>query len=223
MRKGGVALCGAAVVLAFLFSGCVTFSGEPTAKQIGKTPRVAVSFKLCRWHPSTCPGEVNHPPTDSAWTDGHLLVGLRVPKGTKAPKSFSAQRIIGGEGNLRLVFNPTYTQELNRKAPRRKGERYVGYSSRPIATDVQQAGTVAAFRVVVRAPKRLLGKRFEVLPVLGWHARVGNGTHVNVNCAEPVFQKLDNGGGIDSWYSQCISAPLEGKLRPLAVRLKKGA
>ena len=150
---------------------------------------------------------------------GHLLVGLRVPKGTKVPTSFSTRRIIGGEGQLILSRNRTYTQELNRKAPRRKNERWLGFSSRPVATDEHDAGQTAVFRVVVRAPKRLLGKQFKVRPVVGWHSPVGDDDRVNVNCHKNVYMKLV-GAGVDP-YSQCISAPHQSSMDPVVVKLKK--
>lgn len=216
-KRMGAALGGAAAVLALALGGCVNFAGEPTAKQIKKTPRVAVSFKACFWDEETCPGEINSPQQGSY--PGHLLVGLRVPKGTKVPTSFSTRRIIGGEGQLILSRNRTYTQELNRKAPRRKNERWLGFSSRPVATDEHDAGQTAVFRVVVRAPKRLLGKQFKVRPVVGWHSPVGDDDRVNVNCHKNVYMKLV-GAGVDP-YSQCISAPHQSSMDPVVVKLKK--
>src|SRR5918996_1190897 len=93
MGSGRVVLAGlASLALAAVFSGCVVFQQPPTLKQRGKKPEVVVKFRACMSSTSmdsTCEDSGNSGNSGEPG-DFRLLVGLRVPKGTKAPKSFEA-------------------------------------------------------------------------------------------------------------------------------------
>lgn len=201
-RIGGVVIAFGA--LAVVLSGCV-FQEPPKAKQIGKKPRVALSFKLCQPKAaSPIPNCVRStfPPEGS---QGRVLLGLRVPKGTKAPKRFSSA---GGNMTSRFDRDGSYSRELMAKAPTGNQYKWIGYISAvtPPAPnpDRNRVGLRGAFRVDLRVPRRIVGKRFRVTPVLGATAQVPG----EIDCGnDPFATDLDEGEEI-----MCIGDPEEGNL-----------
>ena len=95
MGLGRVAIAGSAsVALAAVLGGCVVFTAPPTVKQVGKKPKVAVKFEIClsSFNPgSDCADFGNS--NDVFPGDYRLLLGFRVPKGTKAPQSFQPKQV----------------------------------------------------------------------------------------------------------------------------------
>jgi hypothetical protein len=228
MRVGRATLAGlASLALAAVFSGCVVFQQPPTLKQRGKKPEVVVKFRACMSSDSmdsTCEATGNSGDY-AAGGDFRLLVGFRVPKGTKAPKSFEAgtfQTSAGVSGPV-LSRNASYKRELNQLAPRNaKKFKYLGYSSAPIDVfDDTGDNASALFRVKMTVPKDLVGKKFKVLPVLGSY---------QVSDAQPADDPIDCGAdpfaddGLpahsDEIWRICIDAPAQDEFKPLKVKIK---
>ena len=206
----GIALLALTVVI----SGCVEFVGEPKARQVAKKPKVDVVFKLCTsGKPNTkCGVEALDPP-------GRLLVAFRVPKGTKVPKRFKPRRV-NGEGSIRLARNPSYSKSLNERLPKPKAFRWIGYSSGEVTKEQLELADKAAFRVRLGVPKRLVGKRFRVTPVVGV-AQIGEEQPADapIVCAEDPFE--GTGATNNQTLMHCIDDPAErAHLKPLAVKVK---
>jgi hypothetical protein len=207
----GIALLALTVVI----SGCVEFVGEPRIKQVAKKPKVDVVFKVCtRGHAySNCGGGlVAEPP-------GRLLVAFRVPKGAKVPKRFKPRRV-NGEGSIRLARNPSYSKSLNERLPKPKAFRWIGYSSGEVTKEQLELADKAAFRVRLGVPKRLVGKRFRVTPVVGV-AQIGEEQPADapIVCAEDPFE--GTGATNNQTLMHCIDDPAErAHLKPLAVKVK---
>jgi hypothetical protein len=135
MRKLRVgALLGAA---ALVVAGCEpSFDGEPTGEQVGKR-KVAVSFKLCEANNA---GECS---AEGADTSVEILVGFRVPRGTRVPDSFSSSSGVPVE----LSRNDEYKYHLNQLAPRdSKRFKWFGYRSEMFEAESPDVDR-ASFRV----------------------------------------------------------------------------
>jgi hypothetical protein len=230
MRSGRAAVAGlASLALAAVFSGCVVFQQPPTLKQRGKKPEIVVKFRACMTSSSpasSCEdsGNSGNYPADG---DFRLLVGFRVPKGTKAPKSFEPGTFqTNGTGTTAPVLsrNASYKRELNQKAPRNaKKFKYLGYSSAPI-TVPEETGSSASglFRVKMKVPKDLVGKKFKVLPVLGAY-QVSDAQPATdpINCGDDPFDSNDLNGLMDGEWRVCIDAPAQDGFKPLKIKVKR--
>ena len=208
----GVAL----LALAVLITGCVEFVGNPKAKQAGKKPKVDVTFKVCS------AGKEDSKCAASGSGPARLLVAFRVPKGTKAPKRFVPRRV-NGEGEIELVRNPSYSTSLNEKAPRGKQLRWIGYSSDEVTNEELDLADTATFKVRLGVPKRLVGKRFRVTPVIGV-AQIGEAQPVDapIVCADNPFD--GTGNGPSATWMNCIADPeSKADLRPISVKVKAKA
>jgi hypothetical protein len=228
MRFGRATIAGlASLALAGVFSGCVVFQQPPTLKQRGKKPEVVVKFRACMSSSSmdsTCEDTGNSGNNGEAG-DFRLLVGLRVPKGTKAPKSFEAgtfQTSTSGATGPVLSRNASYKQELNSKAPRNaKKFKYLGYSSQPIALFGDTGDNASAlFRVKMTVPKKLVGKKFKVLPVLGsYQVSDTQPASAPIDCGDDPFAD-DDGAYFSNEWGICIDAPAQDEFKPLKVKVK---
>jgi hypothetical protein len=227
MRRGLIGLALAAV--AATFSGCVVFAQPPTVKQLGKKPKVSVKFRACMSSiapGSTCPDRGNSDDTAAAG-DFRLLVGFRVPKGTKAPRSFEAGtfQTNGGGGSAPVLSrDASYKRELNQRAPRNANKfKYLGYSSDPINVDDDTGSNASAlFRVKMTVPENLVGKKFKVLPVLGAY-QVSDAQPASdpIDCGEDLYEEFDSDTSyFDGTYGVCIDAPAKDVFRPLKVKIK---
>jgi hypothetical protein len=214
--------------LAGVFSGCVVFQQPPTLKQRGQKPEVVVKFRACMSSTSpdsTCEDSGN---SGNYYADGdfRLLVGFRVPKGTKAPKSFEAgtfQTSTSGASGPVLSRNASYKRELNQKAPRNaKKFKYLGYSSAPIAIPDQTGDNASAlFRVKMTVPKDLVGKKFKVLPVLGsYQVSDTQPASAPIDCGDDPFDANGLAGLVDGEWRVCIDAPAQDDFKPLKVKVK---
>jgi hypothetical protein len=229
VRAGKGTLAGLALfALAGVFSGCVVFQQPATIKQLGKKPKVSVKFRACMSSTSpdsTCEDSGNSG-NYAADGDFRLLVGLRVPKGTKAPKSFEAgtfQTSARGASGPVLSRNASYKRELNQKAPRNaKKFKYLGYSSQPITIPDDTGDNASAlFRVKMTVPKDLVGKKFKVLPVLGSY-QVSDAQPASdpIDCGPDPFESTGNQSYFDSEWRVCIDAPAQDEFKPLKVKIK---
>jgi hypothetical protein len=216
----------ASVVLAFgalaaLLSGCVVFKAPPVAKQIGKKPKVKVAFTLCESDSegtTNCPRLGNDEGSDFPnGSSGRLLVGLRVPKGTKAPRRFTQK-----SGDLASAFSRdgSYKRELNAKAPKGPKFKWFGYISTTTSQwkgDGDSVGLQGRYKVKLRVPKRLVGKKFKVRPVIGGTQEQQPG---EIDCGKSVFEYQDTDG--DTFNDiLCINDPAPGQLRHIKVKIKR--
>jgi len=205
----------AMVAMAGLMSGCVVFKGAPTAKQIGKKPRVQVAFTICAsgGAKSNCPdlGNAGQGFGPDSW---RVLIGLRVPKGTKAPQKFRAVKVNGDGGTVRLARSPQYASELNSKAPKRKRFRYFGYISNPV--DPDGTTNAARFKVKMRVPNSVVGKRFKVRPVVG----AVQATAPAVDCGNDPFTTRGVFGS-EGDGTICIDSPAPDAFRNIKVKIKR--
>jgi hypothetical protein len=215
--------------VAGVFSGCVVFQQPPTVKQLGKKPKVSVKFRACMSNSemgSTCPDRGNSDDTLSSG-DWRVLVGFRVPKGTKAPQSFEAgtfQTNGGGTTAPVLSRDASYKRELNQRAPRNANKfKYLGYSSEPInVTDDTGTSASALFRVKMTVPEDLVGKKFKVLPVLGVYevsdVQPASGP---IDCGDDLYEEPDSDTSyLNGTYGVCIDAPSKDVFKPLKVKIK---
>jgi hypothetical protein len=228
MRSGRAALAGlASLALAAVFSGCVVFQQPPTLKQRGMKPEIVVKFRACM--SSTSPDSTCEDSGNSgdyaADGDFRLLVGFRVPKGTKAPRSCEAgtfQTSAGATGPV-LSRNASYKRELNQLAPRNaKKFKYLGYSSQPINVFGDTGDNASAlFRVRMTVPKDLVGKKFKVLPVLGsYQVSEEQPATDPIDCGADPFDSNGLGGLSDGEWRVCIDAPAQDEYKPLKIKVK---
>jgi hypothetical protein len=177
----------AAVPLAaLLLAGCgVAFNGEPAGKQVSKQ-KVAVEFTLCKEDEGVC----------DTWSSGggdeRLLIGFRVPKGTKPPQGLSSKSGL----SVQLTRSADYKQELNQKAPKGKKYKWFGYISDVLDLTAEDE---AGFKVRMKLPKDFRHRRFKVRPVAGFTAS----DTTEVDCGDDVFNP-EAGGTPTAW---CIYAP----------------
>jgi hypothetical protein len=212
-RAGAIA---AVMLLGVALGGCVVFKGNVKVKQVGDKPKVEVKFKICNSDPDAanprCPdtGNSDSEGSPSSSTNGEaVLLGFRVPRGTKLPDRIRS-RTAGVEGAFEAL--PEYAQQLNDIAPRRDGYKWFGYSAPPF--DNVQAGNdaprfdLAGFKVKMRVPDRIVGERFKVRPVVGWYddAEIPGG----LDCGPDPFDYYNEG---QDGLTICIDSPSRSKTR----------
>ena len=161
------------MALAAILSGCLVFKAPPTAKQIKDKPKVAVKFTICESDgegKTDCPRLGNDGGFDPAdGSSGRVLFGLRVPKGTKVAKQFP-QRSGDLLATSEFVRDASYKRSLNQTAPKGDKYRYFGYISDETNEwkgDDDETGLEGEFKVKMKVPKDLVGKKFKVRPVVG--------------------------------------------------------
>lgn len=213
-----VVAAAAGVLAAAILSGCVAFLGEPTAKQVAKKPRVAVAFKVCSAEDT---GGEDHdcPRVHQTGAHGRLLVAFRVPTGTSMPTAIKPKAVEGAQVSVRLTRSASYTAQLNQLAPRRDGFRWFGYGSDELTAEELATGNWARFKTKLGVPKRLVGKRFRVAPVVG-AVEVDDAHPVDapVDCnGDPFLRHTDNGH-----TTHCISDPRTAEeVENLVVKVKR--
>ncbi len=165
-------------------------------------------------------------PFDRVVSDYRVLMGFRVPKGTKIPNVIRSKSVNadGGTGGvLKLNRDNTYASQLNRKAPHGPKFKYVGYSSQPVAVP-NEAGfdSAARFKVGMKVPKSVVGKRFKVRPVLGsYQVSPSQPANDPISCGPDPFD--DNGGATDyqnETWKICIDSPLKNRFRNISVKIR---
>jgi hypothetical protein len=230
MRFGRVALVGGALVAAAaVFSGCVVFTGPATVKQVGKKPKVKVKFEVCMSVPEPEFGcdDSGNSESSSGPGDSRLLIGFRVPKGTKAPQSFepaSVETANPPAGTLVLSRDADYKRELNQKAPRNaKKFKYLGYSSEPIDVPGDTGGFTgsAAFKVKMQVPDNVVGKRFRVRPVVGVYMVNDEQQPATepIDCGPDPF--ASEGTGPSETLKICIDSPSADNFTNAKVKIKR--
>jgi hypothetical protein len=203
MRKLWVgAVLGAA---ALVFAGCEpSFDGEPTGEQVGKR-KVTVDFTLCEANDA---GECSAQGIDNTVS---ILVGFRVPRGTRVPDSFASS----SGTPVELTRNDEYKYHLNQLAPR-NAERFkwFGYRSeifQAASPDIERA----SFRVRMTLPEGYKRKRFKVRPVVG---EMFEPNAKEVDCGRSAYAPGDNPRAT----ATCIINPEEDQLdQDLAIPVKR--
>jgi hypothetical protein len=206
MRLGKFHVVLGAAALTALLTGCIAFKGAPTGEQIKKKPKVALSFTVCKSNGGDCPNGNS----DSTGADTiTVLIGLRVPKGTKAPQQFNAKSVTesGSTANA-MIRDSSFKSELNQKAPKGAKFRWFGYISEDPA-DTNPGDAEADFRVKLGVPKKLVGKKFKAAATVGWTS-VDPGE--DVECGPDPF-------GIGT-NSVCIDYPSQTDLKNVKVKVK---
>ena len=128
MGLGALALFGAVAL-----SGCVVFRVEPAAKQQHVIGSVLLTLKVCASESSNSPvpGACPNPGNSEADPDSEqyqLFLGFRVPKGTTAPRSFTATTGPGsGPPELKFIPSKSYRARLQKLDPAPVGQQWVGY------------------------------------------------------------------------------------------------
>jgi hypothetical protein len=208
LGKFHVVLGGAA--LTALLSGCIAFTGSPAIDQIKKKPKVALTFTVCKSNGADCPnGNAN----STGASTSTVLVGLRVPKGTKAPQQFNAQSVTeAGSTSNSMVRDSSFKSELNQKAPKGNKFKWFGYVSEDPA-DTPTGDAEADFRVKLGVPDKLVGKKFKAAATVGWTTSDLSG---GVDCGPDPFDALE-GEGANAW---CIDYPSRADLKNVKVKVK---
>ncbi len=177
---------------------------------------VAVKFKVCnsdtKGSEPRCPnlGNSGDEGLQGVTTPGEaVLLAFRVPRGTELPERIRALTA-GMEGAFEPL--PQYSQQLNDIAPRGRRFRWFGYSASPI-TDVNvgndgQRCEAARFKVVMKVPDGIVGKRFKVRPVVGWYddADIPDG----LDCGPNPFAYYPDSAGESTI---CIDSPTRAQTR----------
>jgi hypothetical protein len=227
MRLGKLTVAALAfAALATVFAGCVHFTSGPTAKQIGKKPKVKVKFGVCA--EGTAPGNPCQPASNSdeaSFGVGRLLVGFRVPKGTKTPDSFKPKAVVGAAGftpgsSARLRRDDVYTSELNQLAPKGPKYKWVGYQSDPVQADMSpQPSLEGTFSVKLGLPKDYDKRKFKVRPVIGGVADLSDPDFELPDCGSSPYELQDD-GDVAEWI--CIDDPSPDDVRKnIKVKLKR--
>ena len=156
-------LAAAAGLAALTLSGCVVFIGQPTGEQVSRKA-VRVEFTICASgaEDGSCPDQGNA--NSAARTnpdETQLLLGFRVPKGSKLPTEITP---VTSDVPGSLTRDGSYKQRLTAEAPTPRGTKWVGYRSEVVTTNQED---VASFRVRIRLPDGFEGRRFKVRPVVG--------------------------------------------------------
>jgi hypothetical protein len=214
MRIAKYALIGlAAGALAVAFSGCVVFQGPIKAKQVGHSDKIKVRFKLCNSDDqpgSTCPDFGNSEDSgmiNGEATDERVLLGFRVPKGTKLPKTISPR---GDEVQGEFTRFPLYKELLNQEAPKGRRYKWLGYESSRVVDNTMGTGPGAdpwryddaRFKLKLKLPRGFDAKRFKFRPVVGWFLP-GDPPDPALVCGPALYDYVDDADGT----RVCIDSP----------------
>ena len=156
-------LIGAALALAPFLAGCVVFKAPPRLKQVD-ADTVRLSFVVCASGPNdgTCPDGGNSGSDANDDEINVLLIGLRVPTGSRVPAEL---RPVSADAPGKLRRDRQFSRVLNDEAPTPVGFRWVGYRSPPRTTDREDE---ARFRIAIGLPRDFAGRRFRVRPTVGF-------------------------------------------------------
>jgi hypothetical protein len=205
MRLGKFHVVLGAAALTALLTGCIAFKGSPTAEQIKKKPKVALSFTVCESNGADCP---NGNTDTTSGGDATVLIGLRVPKGAKAPRQFNAKSVTSsGTTSNAMVRDGSFKSELNQKAPKGAKFKWFGYVSEQEADSTTDKE--ATFRVKLGVPQKLVGKKFKAAATVGWGV-LDPGE--SVDCGPDPFENGEN-----AW---CIDFPSQTDLKNVKVKVK---
>jgi hypothetical protein len=132
----------ALLACALALSGCVKIEGQ-AEEQLDTIGSVRVTTTVCVSNqdnsPSgTCKANGTNTDVEAQMADGQLLVAYRVPTGLIAPATISASYVAPASGSTTLDQSPSYSSEMDAKAPAVAGEHWVGYISPPIPAAEQE-------------------------------------------------------------------------------------
>src|SRR4051812_36725281 len=138
----------ALIVCAVALPGCVTIKGQ-AEQQLDTIGSVEVTTTIClstalNAPNTTCPDSQSNSQQDAGGgADAQLLVAYRVPAAVVAPPTISATYVSPQSGSVTLDQSPTYTGEMQQRAPAVAGERWVGYIS-PVIKQADQVPNARA-------------------------------------------------------------------------------
>jgi hypothetical protein len=212
MRLGKVSLAALAfVALAALFSGCLVIKGTPEAKQISDN-EIRVKIRICASNsddPADCPEGNKASGVPESTGTIEVLAGLRVPKGTKVPRTVKANQV-----DMTLDRDAGFKRELNQVAPKGNKYKWFGYSGEgtfdPDTPD-------ARVKFILELSKKFHGKKFKYRPTVGWR-QVDAPTDCGADPYEFQGSVFDGDGRI------CINSPSENDTqKSLKVKIKDNA
>src|SRR5688572_12587271 len=133
-----------ALAMAPVLTGCVVFKGTPRGKQIDEN-KVRVTFTICAsgGPSSSCP-DLGNEGDDADDGDHVVLLGLRVPDGSRVPDELRPVRS-DVPGVLRRARQ--YGSVLNDEAPTPVGFKWIGYRSAPKLAEDGDAASSEGGRV----------------------------------------------------------------------------
>jgi len=184
-----------------ILAGCIVFKAPPKGKQVD-ADTVRVAFTVCASGNdagTTCPDLGNVDDTAEDEEPNVVLLGFRVPVGTRLPDEIKPVTS-DIPGVLRRADQ--YGGVLNDEAPTPRGFEWIGYRSGPRLTPEESQ---ARFRVDMGLPPSFRGNRFRFRPVVGYFnpsdERPANRPIV---CGEALFDRdvSDEGGD-----RACIDSP----------------
>jgi hypothetical protein len=211
MRLGKVSMAMLAFGgLAVLFSGCLSFKGQPEAKQI-KDDQVRIKVRICGQNasdPGDCPVGNKGPSVDEETGEITVLAGLRVPKGSvKVPRKIEA-----GQTDLVLTKDADFKRELNQVAPKGNKYKWFGYSG----TDTFTADSPdARVKFLLKLNKKFDKKSLKYRPTVGWRQ-----VDAPSDCGADPFEF--QGSVVDGDGRICINDPTRDETeKHLKVKIKK--
>src|SRR4051794_16225282 len=122
------------IACALALSGCVKIEGQ-AEQQLDTIGNVEVTTTVCVSNDNNAPGQTckasgtNTNVEAVSGGGGQLLVAYRIPNEGGAPATISAAYLGPASGSTTLDQSPTYTSEMQARAPAVAGERWVGYIS----------------------------------------------------------------------------------------------
>src|SRR3712207_6667004 len=124
----------ALLATAAVLSGCVKIESQ-SEEQLDTIGNVRLTTMVC------VSGQDNDPNSDCKAKDtnsqaegglsgdGQLLVAYRITTDVVAPPTISASYLAPHSGSITLTRSDSYTRQMGTYAPRRGGERWIGYIS----------------------------------------------------------------------------------------------
>jgi hypothetical protein len=208
-------LLAVALVAAPLLSGCVVFKAPPKLEQTDERT-VRVSFSICASYDdddSTCRDEGNSGSSAQNGDTSVVLMGFRVPEGTRMPREISPRvsEVLGV-----LKRSRQYGRVLDDEAPTPVGFRWIGYRSGPETTNREDIGR---FKIDIKLPRDFSERRFRVRPVVGFYAPdpPDHPAGAAIVCGLALFDRVDD----DDGDRACIDSPSpDDAARHLSVRVE---
>jgi hypothetical protein len=198
MRLGKVSVIVlASGALVALLSGCLVIKGSPEAKQISDN-EVRVKIRICAsaGEGTDCPDGNKGPFIPEETGTIEVLAGLRVPKGTKVPKTVKANQV-----DLTLDRDADFKRELNQVAPKGNHYKWFGYSGEG-TFDADSPD--ARVKFILELSKKFDSKKFKYRPTVGWR-QIGAPTDCGADPYEFQGVLADGDGRI------CINSPSENE------------
>lgn len=159
---------------AMSLSGCVVFLSKPTAKV--KKGSVLITVQVCASQsggtppPGSCTNTGNSKNNAFSGTE-QVFLGFRVPKGSKAPASFTATTgPTSGQPKLSFTSSKSYAGQLQSLNPAGSGKEWVGYASQYFVYSSSGGQQNFTAKVTFGLPKGVKGT-FMYMAVVGGRAQ----------------------------------------------------